>query len=149
MCGIIYHLQPVSVRYFLNGIDIYWLAIAMNRHDGSCPWRNRSLYLFRIYSTCFFFDINEYGCASIPPDAMSRRHETIWRCYNLSFDIQCLEGSKQWKGTIGEKADIRYFQIFRQRCFQSFMEGSVVGNPFALPNLFEHFIKLSQIRKQR
>ena len=66
---------------------------------------------------------------------MGRGDETERGGDDLAGDAQGLQRRYQGQGAIGEKADIRYLEVFAQCFLKFFMIMSVVGNPFPGPDV--------------
>ena len=106
------------------------------------------LYLVGVHAARLPFDVDEDGLDAIPPEGMRRCDEAI-RCRDdLSRDMQGLKGCYQWQCSVGEKADVRHFEVFSHGSLKLLVETAVVGDPFAVPNLFQQFVELVEVGKE-
>ena len=95
MCGIIYDLQSVLVRYLLYLGCTARLAIDMDRHDGSGLGSYGRLYIVRIDVTGCWIYIHKYRLYPVPPQGMCSGHETVGCSYHLPGYPQGLESRDQ------------------------------------------------------
>ena len=106
--------EAVLVRYVLNPFRVARLAVAVNRHDGRGPRSYRSLDAVRVDAAVRRVDVHEHRLDAVPPQRVGRRHEAERGRYDLARDAQRLQSSYQWKGAVGEKADVGYLQVLAQ-----------------------------------
>ena len=72
VCRVIDHFQVMLVRNLLNGFNITYIAIDMNRHDGTGTIRDQIFDLFRIHRKIVRFHVAEDGCQTVAYDGMRR-----------------------------------------------------------------------------
>ena len=114
MRSVVDDFQAVLVRYVLDPFRIARLAVAVNRHDGRGTRGYRSLDAVRVDAAVRRVDVHEHRLDAVPPQRVGRRHEAERGRYDLARDAQRLQSRYQWKGAVGEKADVGYLQVLAQ-----------------------------------
>lgn len=141
--------EAVLVRYVLDPFRIARLAVAVYRHDGRGPRGYRSLDAVRVDAAVRRVDVHEHRLDAVPPQRVGRRHEAERSGDDLACDAQRLQRRYQWKGAVGEKADVGYLQVLAQGRLKFLVIVSVVGDPFAGPDVPQVRVELVQVRKER
>ena len=80
---------------------------------------------------------------------MGRRNEAERSGDDLARDAQGLQRRYQRQGAVGEQADVGNLEVLAQSCLKFFMIVSVVGDPFAGPDVPQVRVELVQVRKER
>jgi glucose-6-phosphate 1-dehydrogenase len=84
MGGIVNDLQAVDVSNLLNTLDVAWVTVAMDRHDGRSPRGDRPFNLIGIEIACNRVNVNKYGCYGIPDERMGGGYKGIGGGDNLT-----------------------------------------------------------------
>ena len=149
MRSVVDDFQAVLVRYVLYTPGVARLAIAVHRHDGRGPRGYRCLDAVRVDAAVRRVDVHEHRLDAVPPQRVGRRHEAERSRYDLARDAQGLQRCYQRQGAVGEKADVGNLEILAQGRLKFLMPVSVVGDPFAGPDVPKVRVELVQVRKER
>ena len=141
--------EAVLVRYVLYPSGVARLAVAVHGHDGRGPRGYRRLDAVRIDAAVRRVDVHEHRLDAVPPQRVGRRDEAERSGDDLARDAQGLQGCYQRQGAVGEKADVGNLEVLAQSCLKFFMIVSVVGDPFAGPDVPQVRVELVQVRKER
>ena len=141
--------EAVLVGYVLDPPGVARLAVAVHRHDGRGTRSYRCLDAVRVDAAVRRVDVHEHRLDAVPPQRVGRRHEAERGRYDLARDAQRLQRRYQRQGAVGEKADVGNLQVLAQGCLKFLVIVSVVGDPFAGPDVPEVRVELVQVRKER
>ena len=133
--GVIYHLEPILVGYLLYALHVAGLAVAVHGHDGGGLRGDGRLYPVGVHAAVGWVDVHEHGLDAVPPYRVRRRHEAERGRDDLAGDAQRLQGRDERQGAVGEEADVGDLEIFAERPLKLLMVVSVVGYPFAGPDV--------------
>ena len=114
MGGIVDDFQTILVGYFLDAFRITRFAIDMHGHNGRGLRSNGSFDLVRIDVAGFGINIHKHRLDTVPPQGMGSSYKTVGGGDDFTRDAQGLQGAHQRKGTVGEQADVGYFQVLTQ-----------------------------------
>ena len=132
---VIYHLEPVLVGYLLYALHVAGFAVAVHGHDGGGLRGDGRLYPVGVHATVGWVDVHEHRLDAVPPYRVRRRHEAERGRDDLAGDAQRLQGRDERQGAVGEEADVGDLEIFAERPLKLLMIVSVVGYPFAGPDV--------------
>ena len=149
MRRIVDDFQAVLVRYVLYPSGVARLAVAVHGHDGGCFRCYRCLDAVRVDAAVGRVDVHEHRLDAVPPQRVGRRHEAERSGDDLAGDAQSLQGCYQRQGAVGEKADVGNLQVLAQSRLKFLVIVSVVGDPFAGPDVPKVRVELVQVRKER
>ena len=149
MGGVVDDFQPIGVGYFLDARRVTRPPVHVHRHDGRRAGRDGGLYPFRVEVARLGVDVHEHGLDAVPPQGVGRGHEAERRGDHLARDAQGLQGRDERQGAVGEQADERHAEVLAQGAFQFLVVVPVVGDPPALPNVFQIDVQFIQRGQQR
>ena len=137
MGGVVDDLEPVGVGDALDAVGVARDAVAMDRQDGGGGRGDRFLDAVGVEVAGHRVDIDEHRSDAVPQQRVGGGHERVRGRDHLAADAQRLQRGHQGQGAVGEQAEVLDAEIARQFRFELLVEGAVVGQPAAGPDLFE------------
>lgn len=133
--SVVDNLEAVGVGYLLDAANVAGLAVAVNGHYSRGLGGNGGFDLVGVEVAGLGVDIDEYGLAAIPPDAVGGGDKGVRGGDYFACDVQGLQGCEQRQGSVCEEADVGHSQILGEFFLELAMELAVVGYPLAVPYL--------------